>query len=84
MYSYNNNYTNGALRNPSISSGNGASSTAASSATPTMSSTLNGGSVTGVPASGVSDVKLKRFLEHNQRLKEQLETSRISVSEAST
>ncbi|KAG0264004.1 hypothetical protein BG011_007564 [Mortierella polycephala] len=57
--------------------------------TTTHSSTLIGnssgttiGSITG-GSSGVSDVKLKRFLEHNQRLKEQLEMRRISVSEAS-
>ncbi|KAG0334959.1 hypothetical protein BG004_000196, partial [Podila humilis] len=34
-------------------------------------------------SSGVSDQKLKRFLDHNQRLKEQLDMRRISVSEAS-
>ncbi|KAF9965669.1 hypothetical protein BGZ70_004367, partial [Mortierella alpina] len=34
-------------------------------------------------SSGVSEVKLKRFLEHNQRLREQLEMRRIPVSEAS-
>ncbi|KAF9124313.1 hypothetical protein BGW39_008307, partial [Mortierella sp. 14UC] len=33
--------------------------------------------------SGVSEVKLKRFLEHNQRLREHLEMHRIPVSEAS-
>ncbi|KAG0277473.1 hypothetical protein BGZ96_002847 [Linnemannia gamsii] len=33
--------------------------------------------------SGVSEVKLKRFLEHNQRLREHLEMRRIPVSEAS-
>ncbi|KAG9066639.1 hypothetical protein KI688_012547 [Linnemannia hyalina] len=32
--------------------------------------------------SGVSEVKLKRFLEHNQRLREHLEMRRIPVSEA--
>ncbi|KAF9115704.1 hypothetical protein BGX27_006810 [Mortierella sp. AM989] len=94
---YNNNNNNGVLRSPSLSSGSGSrnggtatSSTSASSATTTMSSTMaNGsgttvvGSITGGATSGVSDVKLKRFLEHNQRLKEQLEMRRISVSEAS-
>ncbi|KAF9379284.1 hypothetical protein CPB97_009063, partial [Podila verticillata] len=49
------------------------------------SGTLTGGttsvSMTG-GSSGVSDQKLKRFLEHNQRLQEQLEMRRISVSEA--
>ncbi|KAG9326981.1 hypothetical protein KVV02_001931 [Mortierella alpina] len=34
-------------------------------------------------SSGVSEVKLKRFLEHNQRLREQLDMRRIPVSEAS-
>ncbi|KAF9574788.1 hypothetical protein EC968_005574 [Mortierella alpina] len=34
-------------------------------------------------SSGVSEVKLKRFLEHNQRLREQLDMRRIKVSEAS-
>ncbi|CAO3565901.1 unnamed protein product [Mortierella alpina] len=34
-------------------------------------------------SSGVSEVKLKRFLEHNQRLREQLEMRRVPVSEAS-
>jgi len=37
----------------------------------------------GLGSSSVSDIKLKRFLEHNQRLKEQLEMRRISVSAAS-
>ncbi|KAG0368040.1 hypothetical protein BGZ54_002804 [Gamsiella multidivaricata] len=34
-------------------------------------------------AAGVSEVKLRRFLEHNQRLREQLQMPRIRVSEAS-
>ncbi|KAF9128687.1 hypothetical protein BGX30_014227 [Mortierella sp. GBA39] len=34
-------------------------------------------------SSGVSEAKLKRFLEHNQRLREHLEMRRIPVSEAS-
>ncbi|KAF9357168.1 hypothetical protein BGX26_004137 [Mortierella sp. AD094] len=38
--------------------------------------TLTGGST------GVSEVKLKRFLEHNNRLREQLEMRRVPVSEA--
>ncbi|KAG0012780.1 hypothetical protein BGZ80_011518 [Entomortierella chlamydospora] len=38
--------------------------------------TLTGGST------GVSEVKLKRFLEHNKRLREQLEMHRVPVSEA--
>ncbi|KAF9165684.1 hypothetical protein BGX20_000487, partial [Mortierella sp. AD010] len=42
--------------------------------------TLTGGS-TGV-STGVSEVKLKRFLEHNKRLREQLEMHRVPVSEA--
>ncbi|KAF9547974.1 hypothetical protein EC957_007487 [Mortierella hygrophila] len=33
-------------------------------------------------SSGVSEAKLKRFLEHNQRLREHLEMRRIPVSEA--
>ncbi|CAO3565633.1 unnamed protein product [Mortierella alpina] len=70
----------------------GSASSATTTMTTTQSSSLLGnnngsgttvvGSVTG--SAGVSDVKLKRFLEHNQRLKEQLEMRRISVSEAST
>ncbi|KAF9965756.1 hypothetical protein BGZ70_004174 [Mortierella alpina] len=69
----------------------GSASSATTTMTTTQSSSLLGnnngsgttvvGSVTG--SAGVSDVKLKRFLEHNQRLKEQLEMRRISVSEAS-
>ncbi|KAF9439031.1 hypothetical protein BGZ76_001007, partial [Entomortierella beljakovae] len=93
MYSNNNNNTS-VLRSPSLSSGSGSgnggmgtSSTSGSSATTNMStpnsSTLNGIGSVGGPTSGVSDAKLKRFLEHNQRLKEQLEMRRISVSEAS-
>ncbi|KAF9960690.1 hypothetical protein BGZ72_006260 [Mortierella alpina] len=72
-------------------SNSGSSSSATTTMTTTQSSSLLGnnngsgttvvGSVTG--SAGVSDVKLKRFLEHNQRLKEQLEMRRISVSEAS-
>ncbi|KAI8594518.1 G-protein gamma subunit [Dissophora ornata] len=49
---------------------------------PTLNGNGGGGSVAG-GTSGVSEVKLKRFLEHNQRLKEQLEMQRISGSEAS-
>ncbi|KAK3846959.1 MAG: GGL domain-containing protein [Linnemannia gamsii] len=76
-------------------SGSASSATTANSSTltangsgTTMASSVNGGSVvsglgSGVLSSGVSDVKLKRFLEHNQRLQEQLEMRRISVSEAS-
>lgn len=53
-----------------------------------MGSSVNGGlsgmgGMSGISSSGVSDLKLKRFLEHNQRLQEQLEMRRISVSEAS-
>ncbi|KAG0234661.1 hypothetical protein BGW42_006281 [Actinomortierella wolfii] len=44
---------------------------------PTGSSTL------GLGNPGVSDTKLKKFQEHNQRLREQLEMHRITVSEAS-
>ncbi|KAF8924076.1 hypothetical protein BGZ58_002187 [Dissophora ornata] len=33
--------------------------------------------------SGVSEIKLRRFLEHNQRLREQYDMPRIPVSEAS-
>ncbi|KAF9970573.1 hypothetical protein BGZ73_006714 [Actinomortierella ambigua] len=40
-------------------------------------------SALGLGSSGVSDIKLKKYLEHNQRLREQLEMGRISVSEAS-
>ncbi|KAG0018966.1 hypothetical protein BGZ81_009982 [Podila clonocystis] len=70
-----------------ISSNMGASSSttmtnsgSASSST-TMTSTTSP-MATGGMSSGVSDAKLKRFLEHNQRLREQLEMRRISVSEA--
>ncbi|KAF9176666.1 hypothetical protein BGZ49_006045, partial [Haplosporangium sp. Z 27] len=38
--------------------------------------TLTGGST------GVSEIKLKRFLEHNKRLREQYEMRRVPVSEA--
>lgn len=52
-----------------------------------MASSVSGGlsglAASGISSSGVSDIKLKRFLEHNQRLQEQLEMRRISVSEAS-
>ncbi|KAF9437318.1 hypothetical protein BGZ76_001205 [Entomortierella beljakovae] len=34
-------------------------------------------------ATGVSEAKLKRFLDHNQRLRDQLEMRRVPVSEAS-
>ncbi|KAI8357624.1 G-protein gamma-like domain-containing protein [Mortierella sp. GBAus27b] len=34
-------------------------------------------------SSGVSELKLRRFMEHNQRLREQLNMPRIAVSEAS-
>ncbi|KFH63221.1 hypothetical protein MVEG_10632 [Podila verticillata NRRL 6337] len=54
-------------------------STTTSSSLTTMTSTTH--SPMGV-SSGISDAKLKRFLEHNQRLREQLEMRRISVSEA--
>ncbi|KAG0214793.1 hypothetical protein BGX28_001428 [Mortierella sp. GBA30] len=72
-------------------SNNGSSSSATTTMTTTQASSLlgnNNGSGTTVIGSmsgsaGVSDVKLKRFLEHNVRLKEQLEMRRISVSEAS-
>ncbi|KAF9931480.1 hypothetical protein FBU30_010096 [Linnemannia zychae] len=90
---------NDVLRSPSLSSGKGGISGSASSATTANSSTLTGngsgttmassitggmgGMGNGVSSSSVSDVKLKRFLEHNQRLQEQLELRRISVSEAS-
>ncbi|KAK3823514.1 MAG: GGL domain-containing protein [Benniella sp.] len=39
--------------------------------------------LTGGMGSSVSEAKLRRFLEHNQRLKEQLDMPRIPVSEAS-
>jgi hypothetical protein len=48
-----------------------------------VSGGLSGLGASGISSSGVSDIKLKRFLEHNQRLQEQLEMRRISVSEAS-
>ncbi|KAF9101383.1 hypothetical protein BGX27_011498 [Mortierella sp. AM989] len=34
-------------------------------------------------STGVSEIKLRRFLEHNHRLREQLEMRRVPVSEAS-
>ncbi|KAF9915727.1 hypothetical protein BX616_005542, partial [Lobosporangium transversale] len=87
------------LRNPSMSSAggnalNGSSSsgdsTFASSATTatttTLTSTLlgNGSNANvGGTSAGMSDLKLRRFLEQNQRLKEQLDMNRIPVSEAS-
>ncbi|KAF9096795.1 hypothetical protein BGX23_010365 [Mortierella sp. AD031] len=48
---------------------------------PTMADPPRGPTFIG--SSGVSEVKLKRFLEHNQRLREHLEMPRIPVSEAS-
>ncbi|KAI9301783.1 G-protein gamma subunit [Cunninghamella echinulata] len=35
-------------------------------------------------AQNISEAKLKRLLEYNQRLREQLDVNRITVSEAST
>ncbi|KAG0083349.1 hypothetical protein BGZ93_007478 [Podila epicladia] len=55
--------------------------TGSASSSTTMTSTTSP-IPTGGMGSGVSDAKLKRFLEHNQRLREQLEMRRISVSEA--
>ncbi|GJJ74745.1 guanine nucleotide-binding protein subunit gamma, other [Entomortierella parvispora] len=45
-------------------------------------SSAGGNTLAGGGSSGVSDLKLRRFLEHNQRLREQLEMRRIPVSEA--
>ena len=46
-------------------------------------SSVGGAALAGVGGGGgVSDLKLRRFLEHNQRLREQLEMRRIPVSEA--
>ncbi|KAF9912153.1 hypothetical protein EC991_000563 [Linnemannia zychae] len=69
----------------SATTANSSTLTANGSGTTMASSVATGGSGLGssLPSSGVSDVKLKRFLEHNQRLQEQLEMRRISVSEAS-
>ncbi|KAI1321345.1 hypothetical protein EDD11_006682 [Mortierella claussenii] len=80
--------TSGVLRSPSVSSlsgsgshvDGGSASTSASSATTTTLTTPTGG---GGMSSAASEVKLKRFLEHNQRLKEQLDMRHIAVSEAS-
>ncbi|KAF9550250.1 hypothetical protein EC957_001157 [Mortierella hygrophila] len=85
------------LRSPSLNSAKGGSTSSATTAnsstlTGNGSGTTVAGSVTGlsgiggmsgISSSGVSDIKLKRFLEHNQRLQEQLEMRRISVTEAS-
>ncbi|KAF9321689.1 hypothetical protein BG003_000101 [Podila horticola] len=65
----------------SLSSTTVTNSGSASSST-TMTSTTSPLVTGGGMSSGVSDAKLKRFLEHNQRLREQLEMRRISVSEA--
>lgn len=65
--------------NSSTLTGNGSGTTVASS----VSGGHSGLAGSGISSSGVSDIKLKRFLEHNQRLQEQLEMRRISVSEAS-
>lgn len=35
-------------------------------------------------AQNISEAKLRRLLEYNQRLRDQLDVSRITVSEAST
>ncbi|KAF8926715.1 hypothetical protein BGZ47_002572, partial [Haplosporangium gracile] len=52
----------------------------ATTSPPTMASLPRGPTFMGT--SGVSELKLKRFLEHNQRLREHLEMRRIPVSEA--
>jgi len=89
--------SNEVLRTLSMSSANGHGSSSGTTATSvsssstlmiaTHSSTLihhgSGSMVTAAIPTGASDVKLKRVLEHNQRLKEQLNMGRISVSEAS-
>lgn len=53
----------------------------AATSPPTLAALPRGPTFMG--SSGVSEVKLKRFLEHNQRLREHLEMRRIPVSEAS-
>ncbi|KAG0264674.1 hypothetical protein DFQ27_001069 [Actinomortierella ambigua] len=70
--------------------GSSSNTTSATSIVPTSQSTTGKGTILssasstlGLGGSGVSDIKLKRFMEHNQRLREQLEMGRISVSEAS-
>ncbi|KAF8937433.1 hypothetical protein BGZ47_009055 [Haplosporangium gracile] len=94
-----NNSSGGVLRSPSLSSGKGGGSTSSATTSNSSTLTGNGsgttvtssvtgglsgmGGMSGISSSGVSDIKLKRFLEHNQRLQEQLEMRRISVSEAS-
>ncbi|KAG0066789.1 hypothetical protein BGZ89_006889 [Linnemannia elongata] len=52
----------------------------AATSPPTLAALPRGPTFMG--SSGVSEVKLKRFLEHNQRLREHLEMRRIPVSEA--
>ncbi|KAF9430812.1 hypothetical protein BGZ94_003601 [Podila epigama] len=68
------------------STANNSSATMATGATSLSTfgnQTGSGGAPTApVASSNVSEQKLKRFLEHNQRLKEQLDMRRISVSEA--
>ncbi|KAK3821822.1 MAG: hypothetical protein J3Q66DRAFT_367493 [Benniella sp.] len=85
--------SNDVLRTLSMSSANGHGSSSGTTAATSVSSSStlmaathtstlihhNSGSI----PTGVSNVKLKRVLEHNQRLKEQLDMGRISVSEAS-
>lgn len=71
----------------------GAASGSGSSSGETTTSSISPTAAAAAPAipitmtiggsSGVSEVKLRRFLEHNQRLREQLEMRRIPVSEAS-
>ncbi|KAG0215349.1 hypothetical protein BGX28_000089 [Mortierella sp. GBA30] len=76
--------------NSYLVSGSGSSSggdTATSLNTATTAASPAAGAVValtlGGTSSGVSELKLKRVLEHNQRLREQLDMRRISVSEAS-
>ncbi|KAF9006846.1 hypothetical protein CPC16_006896 [Podila verticillata] len=83
--------SNMGMSSATSSTANNSSATMATGNSLSMFGNSTSGTLTGGAASvgmmggssGVSDQKLKRFLEHNQRLKEQLEMRRISVSEAS-
>ncbi|KAI1315147.1 hypothetical protein EDD11_001252 [Mortierella claussenii] len=58
------------------------SSTPASLTRKVTAPTGGGGGIVGDASTGVSETKLRRFLEHNQRLREQLEMNRVPVSVA--
>ncbi|KAF8949776.1 hypothetical protein BGZ46_004954, partial [Entomortierella lignicola] len=74
----NNNYNTYSNNNTNINNNNNNSGTNGTTGQQSLARkvTLTGGST------GVSEIKLKRFLEHNKRLREQYEMRRVPVSEA--